>query len=106
MGEHPQGDRAEAGERLRQDDAFHPPAQCGRDCGSHAHDFYVGDRVMYVNALASGKAMFTEDGRMPEGGPENVLAVLSRIGSRVRDKPIDLAGTYSTEFVDAANARQ
>ena len=69
-------------------------------------DFYVGDRVMYVNALASGKAMFTEDGRMPEGGPENVLAVLSRIGSRVRDKPIDLAGTYSTEFVDAANARQ
>ncbi len=69
-------------------------------------DFYVGDRAMYVDALASGKAMFTEDGRMPEGGPENVLAVLSRIKSRVHDKPIDLAGTYTTEFVDAANARQ
>jgi NitT/TauT family transport system substrate-binding protein len=69
-------------------------------------DFYVGDRAMYVDALASGKAMFTEDGRMPEGGPENVLAVLSRIGSRVRDKPIDLAGTYTTEFVDAANAER
>ena len=68
-------------------------------------DFYVGDRAMYVNALASGKAMFTEDGRMPQGGPENALAVLSRIESRVHDKPIDLAGTYTTEFVDAANAQ-
>ncbi len=67
-------------------------------------DFYVGDRAMYVAALARGKAMFTEDGRMPEGGPENVLAVLSRIKSRVHDKPIDLAGTYTTDFVDAANA--
>ena len=67
-------------------------------------DFYVGDKAMYVNALASGKAMFTEDGRMPEGGPENVLVVLSAIKSRVHDKPIDLSGTYTTAFVDAANA--
>ena len=67
-------------------------------------DFYVGDRTMYVNALASGKAMFTEDGRMPDGGPQNVLAVLSAIKSRVHDKPIDLAATYTTEFVDVANA--
>ncbi len=69
-------------------------------------DFYVGDKAMYVAALARGKAMFTADGRMPEGGPENVLAVLSAIESRVHDKPIDLAGTYTTAFVDAANANQ
>ena len=67
-------------------------------------DFYVGDRAMYVDALARGKGMFTEDGRMPDGGPENVLAVLSAIKSRVHDKPIDLSATYTTEFVDAANA--
>ncbi len=66
-------------------------------------DFYVGDRAMYVAALARGKAMFTEDGRMPDGGPENVLAVLSAIKSRVHDKPIDLAATYTSEFVDVAN---
>ena len=69
-------------------------------------DFYVGDTAMYVKALEAGKAMFTEDGRMPEGGPENVLAVLSAIKSRVRDKPIDLAGTYTTAFVDAANGKR
>ncbi len=67
-------------------------------------DFYVGDKAMYVEALARGKAMFTEDGRMPDGGPENVLAVLSAIKSRVHDKPIDLAGTYTNMFVERAGA--
>ena len=42
-------------------------------------DYYVGDKAMYVRALADGKAMFTPDGRMPEGGPETVLSVLSAI---------------------------
>lgn len=67
--------------------------------------FLVGDRAMYVRALADGKEMFTPDGRMPAGGPENVLRVLSEIKPRVRDKPIDLAKTYTTTFVDAANAK-
>jgi sulfonate transport system substrate-binding protein len=66
-------------------------------------DFYVGDRAMYVKALAEGKAMFTPDGRMPSDGPETVLAVLSKIKTTVRDKPIDLSRTYTTEFVDNAN---
>lgn len=68
-------------------------------------DYYVGNRAMYVNALAEGKEMFTADGRMPTGGPENVLAVLSAIKPAVRDKPVDLSETYTTEFVDAAIAR-
>jgi NitT/TauT family transport system substrate-binding protein len=66
-------------------------------------DFYVGDRAMYMQALAQGKAMFTLDGRMPSGGPETVLAVLAEIKAIVRDKPIDLSKTYTTEFVDKAN---
>jgi NitT/TauT family transport system substrate-binding protein len=66
--------------------------------------YYVGDKDLYVKALADGKGMFTPDGRMPKGGPEDVLAVLSAIKSRVHDKPIDLASTFTSEFVDAANA--
>jgi sulfonate transport system substrate-binding protein len=69
-------------------------------------DYYVGDPALYVSALEQGKAMFTVDGRMPAGGPENVLAVLARIKPGVRDKPIDLFRTYTTEFVDAANAKE
>jgi hypothetical protein len=40
-------------------------------------DYYAGDRALYVQALADGKAMFTRDGRMPPHGPETVLKVLS-----------------------------
>ena len=66
-------------------------------------DYYIGDSDMYVKALADGKGMFTADGRMPEGGPETVLAVMSAIKENVRSKTIDLSRTYTTEFVDKAN---
>jgi NitT/TauT family transport system substrate-binding protein len=66
-------------------------------------DYYVGDSDMYVKALADGKGMFTPDGRMPEGGPETVLAVMSAIKDSVRNKTIDLSRTYTTEFVDKAD---
>jgi NitT/TauT family transport system substrate-binding protein len=52
--------------------------------------------------LKAGKEMFTPDGRMPKGGPETVLAVLSRIMPGVRTGTIDLSRTYTTEFVDTA----
>ena len=65
-------------------------------------EFYVGDKDLYVKALADGKAMFTSDGRMPVGGPETVLAVLSGFSKSIKGKTIDLSKTYTTEFVDQA----
>lgn len=65
-------------------------------------DFFAGGRTMYVSALASGKGMFTPDGRMPKGGPDTVLAVLSRFMPAVKVGAIDLGRTYTSEFVDAA----
>jgi NitT/TauT family transport system substrate-binding protein len=67
-------------------------------------DYYVGDKAMYVKALAEGKQMFTTDGRMPEDGPETVLHVLLAIKPAMKTKTIDLSKTYATEFVDRANA--
>jgi NitT/TauT family transport system substrate-binding protein len=67
-------------------------------------DYYAGDKTMYVDALANGKAMFTEDGRMPEDGPPTVLAVLSAFKKELQSKPIDLKRTYTTEFVDRVPA--
>ena len=64
--------------------------------------YLVGDREGYVKALDAGKAMFTADGVMPEGGPETVLAVLSGFSKNVKGKTIDLSETYTTEFVKAA----
>ncbi len=67
-------------------------------------DYFAGDKALYVNALAGGKGMFTAGGRMPAGGPKTVLGVLSAFSKSVKGKPIDLSRTYSTQFVDAANA--
>ncbi|MES2259515.1 MAG: ABC transporter substrate-binding protein [Pseudomonadota bacterium] len=61
--------------------------------------FYVGDKDSYVQALQTGKVMFTADGVMPEGGPETVLAVLSGFSKNFKGKTIDLSKTYTTEFV-------
>lgn len=65
-------------------------------------DFYAGDKEGYVKALAEGKGMFTPDGVMPAGGPETVLAVLSQFSKNVKGKKVDLARTYTTEFVKNA----
>jgi NitT/TauT family transport system substrate-binding protein len=62
-------------------------------------DFYVGDKEGYTKALADGKGMFTVDGVMPQGGPETVLSVLSAFSKNVQGKKVDLAKTYTTEFV-------
>ena len=62
-------------------------------------DFYVGDKEGYIKALDAGKGMFTADGVMPKGGPETVLSVLSAFSKNVKGKNIDLAKTYTTEFV-------
>ena len=64
-------------------------------------DFYGGDKARYVQALASGKEMFTPAGRMPKGGPEDVLRVLSRFMPGISSQTIDLSRTYTTRFVDA-----
>src|SRR5262249_48090471 len=58
-------------------------------------DFYVGDKDGYVKALADGKAMFTPEGVMPQGGPETVLKVLSTFSKDLQGKQIDLSKTYT-----------
>lgn len=64
-------------------------------------EFYAGDRALYVAALRQSLGMFTVDGRMPQGGPENVRKVLARIMPSVGASEIDLSRTYTNAFVDA-----
>jgi len=68
-------------------------------------DYYGGNKALYVKALQSTMSMFTPDGRMPEGGPENVLRVQSQFNPAIKGKHIDLGKTYTNEFVDAAKAQ-
>ncbi len=65
-------------------------------------DYYAGNKQLYIQALKGSVPMFTADGRMPAGGPETVLNVLSTFKPQVKAAHIDLSKTYTTRFVDKA----
>jgi NitT/TauT family transport system substrate-binding protein len=74
-----------------------------RDVAAVLPERYMGgDREGFVAALAAGKSMFIADGAMPAAGPVNVLRVLNLASRAVQGKPIDLARTFTTEFVTTA----
>lgn len=64
-------------------------------------DFYGNDKPLYVTALKSSLAMFTTDGRMPEGGPDTVLKVLATYKPLVKSANINLSKTYTNAYLDA-----
>ncbi|WAL83165.1 ABC transporter substrate-binding protein [Pandoraea sp. XJJ-1] len=65
-------------------------------------NYYNGKRTLYVAAMKSFLPMFTSDGRMPAGGPQAVLKVLSAIMPAVKAADIDLSKTYTAAFVESA----
>ncbi|MGI9148686.1 MAG: ABC transporter substrate-binding protein [Chloroflexota bacterium] len=66
-------------------------------------DYYAGDKELYLTALKGEMGMYSPDGKMVKGGPEFILSVLQQFDDNVKDKPIDLSKTYTSEFVDKAN---
>jgi NitT/TauT family transport system substrate-binding protein len=65
-------------------------------------DYYASGKQAYIDALDGSKMMFTADGVMPANGPETVLKVLNGFDKAVQGKTINLANTFTTEFVKAA----
>ncbi len=64
-------------------------------------DYYGNDKELYVAALKASLPIFTKDAKMPEGGPETVLKVLSAYKPQVKSAHIDLTKTYSNAFLAA-----
>ena len=67
-------------------------------------DYGQGGAGQYAAAIKATLPMFTTDGVMPADGPKTVLAVLAAFHPDVQGKEssIDLARTYTTEFVSKA----
>jgi NitT/TauT family transport system substrate-binding protein len=61
-------------------------------------EYYAGDKALYIQALKGQLPMFTTDGKMPAGVPENVRKILSAFKPTV--KSVKLDQTYTNEFVD------
>lgn len=62
---------------------------------------YRKDQALYLSALKASLPMFTVDGKMPADGPATVLKVLSAFNPSVKGKHVELARTYTNDFVGA-----
>jgi NitT/TauT family transport system substrate-binding protein len=65
-------------------------------------DYWAGNKPLYIEALKGQMPMFTTDGKMPSGVPENVQKILSAFKPDVKNVKLDQ--TYTNEFVDKANS--
>ncbi|WML43984.1 ABC transporter substrate-binding protein [Neobacillus sp. PS3-40] len=61
-------------------------------------EYYAGDKTVYIQALKGQLPMFTTDGKMPAGVPENVQKILSAFKPGV--KKVDLSLTYTNKFIE------
>jgi NitT/TauT family transport system substrate-binding protein len=62
-------------------------------------DHLTHDRSVYREAVLQLRDMFSEDGKMPEEGPDTVRTVLAASLDSVRKAHLDLDSTYTNEFV-------
>lgn len=63
-------------------------------------EYQAGDHDLYIAALTASMSMYSPDGKMPAGGPDQVLKVLSGFNKKIDPSKIDLSKTYTTQFVD------
>jgi NitT/TauT family transport system substrate-binding protein len=56
-----------------------------------------------VKALDGEKGIYNPTGLLPPSGPQTCLAVLSAFNPDVKGKNVDLAATYTDQFVHTAS---
>lgn len=68
-------------------------------------DEFMGDRSLYLVALARVREAISPDGLMPEGGPETSLRALSALDPALAARRPDLARTFTQEFARKAKQK-
>lgn len=67
--------------------------------------YLLGDRALYLAAWENVRQAISPDGLMPEAGPATALRMLKTFEPGLKDKPIDLAKTYTNAFARKADAK-
>jgi sulfonate transport system substrate-binding protein len=67
-------------------------------------DYALGNREVYVRAIAASKAMYSPDGRFVPGAVETAHQVLRVFDPAVAGASVDLSKTYTDSFVEKALA--
>ena len=65
-------------------------------------EYALGDKQLYVNAIAASKPMFSTDGRIDPEGAEIAYRVLKEFDPQLRGGAIDLSKTFDNSFVEKA----
>jgi NitT/TauT family transport system substrate-binding protein len=67
-------------------------------------EYALGNRGIYVRALAASRAMYSPDGRFVPGAVETAHQVLKIFDPAVADATVDLSKTHTDRFVEKALA--
>lgn len=67
--------------------------------------YLMGDRGLYLAAFTRVRETYSTHGMMPEEGPATALRVLSRVHPELADAKVDLARTFTNDFVRKARQK-
>ena len=68
-------------------------------------EYLLGDPAMYLFAYNNVKTAYSKDGYFPEAGAKTTLKALASFNPNIKPTEINLAETYTNEFVKKAHAK-
>jgi NitT/TauT family transport system substrate-binding protein len=68
-------------------------------------EYLLGDKAMYLFAYNNVRTAYSKDGYFPEAGAKTTLKALASFNPAVKPAEINLAQTYTNEFVKKAHAK-
>jgi NitT/TauT family transport system substrate-binding protein len=67
-------------------------------------EYYLGDRGLYLAAVAASKPMYSVTGIIPPEGMKNALDMLVQFDAEIKNAKVDLSKTFNDSFVKKAAA--
>jgi NitT/TauT family transport system substrate-binding protein len=67
-------------------------------------EYYLGDKALYLAAVAASKPMYSVTGIIPPEGMKNALDMLVQFDAEMKDAKVDLSKTFNDSFVKKAAA--
>jgi NitT/TauT family transport system substrate-binding protein len=68
-------------------------------------EYLLGNKAMYLFAYNNVKTAYSKDGYFSDAGAKTTLKALASFNPNIKPEAIDLASTYTNEFVEKANAK-
>jgi len=67
-------------------------------------EYALGDKALFIESIKANHDAYSPDGRFLKDAPETAYKVLKAFDPNVQNAKIDLSKTFTSKFVEAANA--